>query len=156
MHHFLAAAELAHIYRLCAKDSHLTKVIYNPIVAKTMPSLLGKKNCSATPNDDDAYSRGNFENRRRFFNIKSFVFVSGVLMCTQSALSMYTKGVLTSIERQFQISSSLSGLLVGSFNVGNVLFVVLVSASSVKLIFNNSRLAFQMSALIGMCSKLFV
>lgn len=94
---------------------------------KKMTRLTDGKSFASTPHDDDAPSRQKFENRRRFFNIKSFVFLSGVLMCAQSALSMYTKGVLTSIERQFQISSSLSGLLVGSFNVGNVLFVVLVS-----------------------------
>ena len=72
-------------------------------------------------------------------SIQVFVLVSGVLMCAQSALSMYTKSVLTSIERQFQISSLLSGLLVGSFNLGNVLFVVLVSSCFVTYVISTEK-----------------
>nr|XP_039269060.1 solute carrier organic anion transporter family member 1A5-like [Styela clava] len=68
--------------------------------------------------------------KRTFLTLQVFVFVSGVLMCSQNALSIYTKSVLTSIERRFQISSSLAGLIVGSFNFGNMLFVVLVSKLS--------------------------
>jgi len=59
-------------------------------------------------------------------SIRLFVLFAGFVMCAQAALAIYTKSVLTSIEKQFEISSSLAGFIVGSFNIGNLLFVVAV------------------------------
>ena len=57
----------------------------------------------------------------------AFVLCSGLVLCTQLALSIYTKSVLTSIEKRFEISSSMAGFIVGVFNIGNLLLVILVS-----------------------------
>nr|CAB3266353.1 solute carrier organic anion transporter family member 2A1-like [Phallusia mammillata] len=65
-------------------------------------------------------------------SIRGFVFFAGIVMCGQMSLAIYSKSVLTNIEKRFEISSSLAGFIVGSFNIGNLLFVVAVSKLSSK------------------------
>lgn len=92
---------------------------------KMEPLLNGK------PTGGDSYVNDSIKcnPKKRLVNLRIFVLVSGAVMCAQFALSIYTKSVLTSIERIFVISSSLAGVIVGAFNFGNMVFVVLVSAS---------------------------
>ena len=74
--------------------------------------------------------RKRFTNRRvNLFSIQTFVAFAGLVMCAQMALGIYSKSVLTSIEKRFGISSSVAGFIVGSFNIGNLIFVVAVSSS---------------------------
>jgi len=68
-------------------------------------------------------------NRFQFLSIRAFVAFAGIVLCAQMALGIYGKSVLTSIEKRFGISSSVAGFIAGSFNIGNLIFVVAVSCS---------------------------
>lgn len=68
------------------------------------------------------------------YSLNLFVVVSGVLMCAQSALSIYTKSVLTSIEKEFKITSTEAGFIIVSFNIGNMIFVVWVRNVNLELL----------------------
>ena len=71
-----------------------------------------------------------FSQSQSRFKIKSllaFSLVAGMSMFCQSALSMYNKSTMTSLERQFSISSSSTGLIASSFNIGNLLLTLPVS-----------------------------
>ena len=69
----------------------------------------------------------------RFLSIQSFVAFAGLVTCSQMALGIYGKSVLTSIEKRFGISSAMAGFIASSFNIGNLIFVVAVSVYTRRL-----------------------
>lgn len=61
-----------------------------------------------------------------FFQV--FVFFLSFLVTLQQALSSgYINSVITTIEKRFEIPSSLSGLIASSYEIGNVITVIFVS-----------------------------
>ncbi|XP_043287756.1 solute carrier organic anion transporter family member 5A1 isoform X2 [Venturia canescens] len=65
---------------------------------------------------------------QRFAGIKVFVFLLSFLVTVQQALSSgYINSVITTIEKRFEIPSSLSGLIASSYEIGNVITVIFVS-----------------------------
>ena len=56
-------------------------------------------------------------------SVLAFTLLSGLAMCAQASLAMYNKSVVTSVEKEFGISSREAGVLAGSFNIGNLLFI---------------------------------
>uniref|UniRef100_A0A8I5ZY22 Solute carrier organic anion transporter family member n=1 Tax=Rattus norvegicus TaxID=10116 RepID=A0A8I5ZY22_RAT len=52
---------------------------------------------------------------------------------TKSLSGVYMNSMLTQIERQFDISTSVAGLINGSFEIGNLFFIVFVSYFGTKL-----------------------
>ncbi|XP_066908084.1 solute carrier organic anion transporter family member 3A1 [Halyomorpha halys] len=61
-------------------------------------------------------------------NIKVFVLLLSLLVTLQQALSSgYINSVITTIEKRFEIPSSLSGLIASSYEIGNVTTVIFVS-----------------------------
>ncbi|XP_060516350.1 solute carrier organic anion transporter family member 3A1-like isoform X2 [Cylas formicarius] len=60
--------------------------------------------------------------------IKIFVMLLSFLVTLQQALSSgYINSVITTIEKRFEIPSSLSGLVASSYEIGNVITVIFVS-----------------------------
>ncbi|XP_069678544.1 solute carrier organic anion transporter family member 3A1 [Periplaneta americana] len=65
---------------------------------------------------------------QRFAGIKVFVLLLSFLVTLQQALSSgYINSVITTIEKRFEIPSSLSGLIASSYEIGNVITVIFVS-----------------------------
>ncbi|XP_044582152.1 solute carrier organic anion transporter family member 5A1 isoform X1 [Cotesia glomerata] len=65
---------------------------------------------------------------QKFATIKVFVFLLSFLVTVQQALSSgYINSVITTIEKRFEIPSSLSGLIASSYEIGNVITVIFVS-----------------------------
>ncbi|XP_052119953.1 solute carrier organic anion transporter family member 5A1 [Frankliniella occidentalis] len=65
---------------------------------------------------------------QQFATIKVFVFLLSFLVTLQQALSSgYINSVITTIEKRFEIPSSLSGLIASSYEIGNVITVIFVS-----------------------------
>lgn len=63
-----------------------------------------------------------------FASIKVFVLLLSLLVTLQQALSSgYINSVITTIEKRFEIPSSLSGLIASSYEIGNVITVIFVS-----------------------------
>lgn len=68
-----------------------------------------------------------------FYNIfvvalQVFVLLLSLLVTLQQALSSgYINSVITTIEKRFEIPSSLSGLIASSYEIGNVITVIFVS-----------------------------
>ncbi|XP_075235236.1 organic anion transporting polypeptide 30B isoform X1 [Lycorma delicatula] len=63
-----------------------------------------------------------------FASIKIFVLLLSFLVTLQQALSSgYINSVITTIEKRFEIPSSLSGLIASSYEIGNVITVIFVS-----------------------------
>ncbi|XP_072028950.1 solute carrier organic anion transporter family member 5A1-like [Amphiura filiformis] len=61
---------------------------------------------------------------QRLANAKFFVLFSGLLSIAQSQLTLgYTSSVITSIERRFRLSSSLSGLVISCYDIGTLVVV---------------------------------
>lgn len=81
-------------------------------------------------------SCGNAVDEKKKFNKKNmyiislqvFVFLLSFLVTVQQALSSgYINSVITTIEKRFEIPSSLSGLIASSYEIGNVITVIFVS-----------------------------
>ncbi|RZC42771.1 solute carrier organic anion transporter family member 5A1 [Asbolus verrucosus] len=65
---------------------------------------------------------------QKYAGIKCFVFLLSFLVTLQQALSSgYINSVITTIEKRFEIPSSLSGLIASSYEMGNVITVIFVS-----------------------------
>lgn len=65
---------------------------------------------------------------QKYAGIKVFVFLLSFLVTLQQALSSgYINSVITTIEKRFEIPSSLSGLIASSYEIGNVITVIFVS-----------------------------
>lgn len=64
----------------------------------------------------------------KFFKFQIFVLFLSFLVTLQQALSSgYINSVITTIEKRFEIPSSLSGLVASSYEIGNVITVIFVS-----------------------------
>ncbi|KAK9737336.1 Organic Anion Transporter Polypeptide (OATP) family [Popillia japonica] len=65
---------------------------------------------------------------QKYAGIKVFVLLLSFLVTLQQALSSgYINSVITTIEKRFDIPSSLSGLIASSYEIGNVITVIFVS-----------------------------
>lgn len=63
-----------------------------------------------------------------FFSVQIFVLLLSMLVTLQQALSSgYINSVITTIEKRFDIPSSLSGLIASCYEIGNVVTVIFVS-----------------------------
>lgn len=63
-----------------------------------------------------------------FHSLQMFVLFLSFLVTLQQALSSgYINSVITTIEKRFEIPSSLSGLVASSYEIGNVITVIFVS-----------------------------
>lgn len=65
-------------------------------------------------------------NRIVFFQVFVF-FLSFLVTLQQAVTSGYINSVITTIEKRFDIPSSLSGLIASSYEIGNVITVIFVS-----------------------------
>lgn len=54
-------------------------------------------------------------------------FLSFLVTLQQALSSGYINSVITTIEKRFEIPSSLSGLIASSYEIGNVITVIFVS-----------------------------
>ncbi|KAK0066064.1 solute carrier organic anion transporter family member 5A1, partial [Biomphalaria pfeifferi] len=73
---------------------------------------------------------GNFSPRcfQACANVKMFVFFMCVLLIVASALTTgYLNSVITTIEKRFEIGSSISGLVAAAYEFGNLVAVIFVS-----------------------------
>ncbi|KRX79250.1 Solute carrier organic anion transporter family member 5A1 [Trichinella sp. T6] len=64
--------------------------------------------------------------RRRWKSVQMFSFIMCAVIGVQGAYLGYVIGVLTNMERRFEISSFLSGLLLSMYDIGHMLSVLLV------------------------------
>jgi MFS family permease len=63
----------------------------------------------------------------RFF-VQIFVFLLSVIVTLQQAVSSgYLNSVITTIEKRFEIPSSLSGLIASTYEFGNLITIIFVS-----------------------------
>lgn len=61
-------------------------------------------------------------------NIKSFVLLLSVLLATSGTMSTgYLNSVITTIEKRFEIGSSISGLIAASYEFGSLVAVIFIS-----------------------------
>ncbi|CAB4061515.1 SLCO3A [Lepeophtheirus salmonis] len=61
-------------------------------------------------------------------SIKVFVFLLSVLVTLQQALSSgYLNSVITTIEKRYEIPSSITGIIASMYDIGNVITVIFVS-----------------------------
>ena len=99
------------------------KININDSKSKLLQTTLHK--------EDESTVKFNVQNRKKLFSsclsIQAFVGFAGLVLCAQMALTIYNKSVLTSVEKRFGLSSSLAGFFVAAFNIGNLLFVLVVS-----------------------------
>ena len=57
-----------------------------------------------------------------------FVFLLSILVTLQQALSSgYLNSVITTIEKRYEIPSSISGIIASMYEIGNVITVIFVS-----------------------------
>ncbi|KAL6459878.1 hypothetical protein MHYP_G00316370 [Metynnis hypsauchen] len=65
-------------------------------------------------------------------NLKMFICVLAFCNFSKSLSGSYTKSTITQIERRFDISSSVVGIIDGSFEMGNLLVITVVSYFGAK------------------------
>lgn len=70
---------------------------------------------------------------RCFSKIKMFLLALTCAYVSKSLSGIYMNSMLTQIERQFDIPTSIVGLINGSFEIGNLLLIILVSYFGTKL-----------------------
>ena len=60
--------------------------------------------------------------------LQVFVFLLSLLVTLQQALSSgYLNSVITTIEKRYEIPSSISGIIASMYEIGNVITVIFVS-----------------------------
>uniref|UniRef100_A0A8C8T2T3 Solute carrier organic anion transporter family member n=1 Tax=Peromyscus maniculatus bairdii TaxID=230844 RepID=A0A8C8T2T3_PERMB len=69
---------------------------------------------------------------RCFSKIKMFLFSLTMAYVAKSLSGTYMNSMLTQIERQFDISTSVVGLINGSFEIGNLLLIIFMSYFGTK------------------------
>ena len=63
-----------------------------------------------------------------FINFQVFVLLLSILVTLQQALSSgYLNSVITTIEKRYEIPSSISGIIASMYEIGNVITVIFVS-----------------------------
>ncbi|XP_071752100.2 solute carrier organic anion transporter family member 1C1 [Centroberyx gerrardi] len=70
---------------------------------------------------------------RSICTLKLFIVVLSFANFSKALAGTYMKSTITQIERRFDLSSSLTGLIDGGFEMGNLLFLVVVSHFGAKL-----------------------
>ncbi|XP_052576379.1 solute carrier organic anion transporter family member 1A5-like isoform X1 [Peromyscus californicus insignis] len=70
---------------------------------------------------------------RCFSKMKMFLFSLTMAYVAKSLSGTYMNSMLTHIERQFDISTSVVGLINGSFEIGNLLLIIFMSYFGTKL-----------------------
>ncbi|XP_037059344.1 solute carrier organic anion transporter family member 1A5-like [Peromyscus leucopus] len=70
---------------------------------------------------------------RCFSKIKMFLLALAVAYVAKSLSGAYMNSMLTQIERQFDIPTSIVGLINGSFEIGNLLLIIFTSYFGMKL-----------------------
>ncbi|KAF7392565.1 hypothetical protein HZH66_008398 [Vespula vulgaris] len=99
--------------------------------AQTPPFNPDSKDCgilSCRPAFIQRFAGIKVGNRNSFHEPSVFVFLLSFLVTLQQALSSgYINSVITTIEKRFEIPSSLSGLIASSYEIGNVITVIFVS-----------------------------
>ena len=120
---FIAHCMMSTIRNVCERNGSVASAQFSGETSHTSKDSTCKRNLPKSTSNVIKLEKG----KLKIFSIRAFVGLAGLVMCAQSALAIYSKSVLTSIEKRFEISSSLAGFIVGSFNIGNLLFVVLVS-----------------------------
>ncbi|XP_044137462.1 solute carrier organic anion transporter family member 1A2-like [Bufo gargarizans] len=70
---------------------------------------------------------------RRVSTLKVFLFALSFAYITKSLALVYSRSMITQIERRFNIPSSLVGVIDGSFDIGNLLVITVVSYFGAKL-----------------------
>ncbi|XP_067936676.1 solute carrier organic anion transporter family member 5A1-like [Watersipora subatra] len=87
-------------------------------------------------------------------NIRLFTILICILSCVNGSISAsYLPSIITSIERRFEFSSSITGLIVGSYEIGATIAVIFVSYAG-----NNKNIPVVIglgSLLVGMGACLF-
>ena len=92
----------------------------------------GENTCKLSPNNGEQNECGccliKLKNRQHLANIKLFVFFMCVTVMLTNALTVgYRSSVVTTIEKFFELSSSMSGTLSGCLEVGSLVSTLLVS-----------------------------
>ncbi|XP_051889873.1 solute carrier organic anion transporter family member 1C1-like [Pristis pectinata] len=73
------------------------------------------------------------EKRSHFNNLKVFLAVLSFSYFAKTLSGSYIKSTITQLERRFDLSSSLIGIIDGSFEIGNLLVISFVSYFGAKL-----------------------
>lgn len=84
----------------------------------------------STQEEDPRFGIGKWRPKclQRCCNIKAFVVCMSVLLAVSGTLSTgYLNSVLTTIEKRFEIGSSISGLIAASYEFGSLVAVVFIS-----------------------------
>lgn len=78
--------------------------------------------------EDETPNKGCCHRLSCFRSVKFFACVLAVLACVNGAIAAsYLPSVLTTIEQRFQLDSSMSGLIVSSYEIGATIAVIFVS-----------------------------
>ncbi|XP_051011496.1 solute carrier organic anion transporter family member 1A5-like [Acomys russatus] len=77
--------------------------------------------------------RGATHGVRCFSKIKMFLLAITCAYFSKSLSGVYTNSMLTQLERQFNIPTSIVGFITGSFEIGNLLLIIFVSYFGTKL-----------------------
>ncbi|XP_066952882.1 solute carrier organic anion transporter family member 3A1 isoform X1 [Macrobrachium rosenbergii] len=106
-------------------------VSYNTTTTTTTTTTTSTTNPNSAP-AVDSNDCGLFSFRpaflQRLANIKIFVFLLSILVTVQQALaSGYLNSVITTIEKRYEIPSSLTGVISSMYEIGNVITVIFVS-----------------------------
>ncbi|CAL8242123.1 unnamed protein product [Merluccius merluccius] len=78
-------------------------------------------------------SPDNAKSKRRCSTLQPFIMALAFAYFSKALAGTYMKSAITQIERRFELSTALVGLVDGSFEIGNLLFLVLVSHFGARL-----------------------
>ncbi|CAN0410463.1 unnamed protein product [Lampetra planeri] len=86
--------------------------------------------------------------RPRFANIKVFLLCLSLLFFSKAMSGSYMKSSITSIERHFNLPSSVAGIIDGGFEMGNLLVITAVSYFGAR--FHRPRIIAAGATLMGL------